>query len=804
MFRKNLQLTIRRMRQSKLTSIVNLMGLCISMTSFFLIVNYLWHETRFDVFHQHADRIYRVESKIYDEGVLTDHWASTPFGCATAMRDELTGIEDLVRVTVQRPQTENIVSVGDTHYREYNCCYTEPSFFRLFSFPLLKGNTEQALSNPNTVVITQSMAAKYFGNGDPMGKVLTFKTENSVAKCEVTGVLDDIPANSHLHFDFYISWTTLPQWIRDFWPIYGVYTYALLRPGVSPKSVENQFALISEKYTTSARMNSKSMQLAMLPLRDIHFAPQKPYEREVKGNSTNVYVLAVIAVALLVIAWFNYVNLSTAVATERIKEYTIRKLSGASAGSLLNMFISDSLVTNLFAVAISVVAAWLCLPLFNRLTGQLVPFDILTQSMFWLPFVGVLTLGIALTGFAPQWLLRRIKPSSLVNGRGMPRESGWSRKVLVCFQFSASIVLIAVTILVFKQISFMRNQSLGYETAQTLAIKFPGQTENYMQKIDLFRKDVRNLPGVEISCLSGVIPGMEVANYAPVRRQGAANQKDQLLQFYPVDFDFISTYGLNVLAGRAIAESFGDDRQKLMLNEEAARYFGFASAEEAIGQQLVVDSSRPMEVVGVVNNFHQQSPEKAFLPIIFVYQGTIPWLPSKFISVKISGNPEQTLAGLSDKWASLFPESSFDYFFVDEFFNRQYQSNIRFGKVFGIFSSLTIFIACLGLFALSLFASRKKTKEIGIRKVNGAGNAAIVFMLNRSCLILVMVGFAGAVLPAWWIMKNWLGNFAMQTSVDVWIFALAGLLALAIALLTVSWQSWKAATRNPVEALRYE
>lgn len=792
------------MRQSKLTSGINLLGLCLSMTSFFLIVNYLWHETRFDVFHQHADRIYRVESKIYEEGVLTDHWASTPFGCATAMRDELTGIDELVRVTVQRPQTENIVSVGDTHYREYNCCYTEPSFFRVFSFSLLKGTAEQALSNPNTVVITRSMAAKYFGNNDPIGKVLTFKTENSVANCEVTGILEDIPSNSHLKFDFYISWTTLPQWIRDFWPIYGVYTYALLQPGVSPKSVEDQFALISEKYTNSEQKKSKSLQLAMLPMRDIHFAPQRPYEREAKGNSTNVYVLGAIALALLVIAWFNYVNLSTAVATERLKEYTIRKLSGASSGSLLNMFISDSLVTNLFAVGVSLLAAWLCLPLFNRLTGQPVSFDILTQGMFWGPFIGVLATGVAVTGFAPQWLLRRIKPSSLVNGRGMPRESGWSRKVLVCFQFSASIVLIAVTILVFKQISFMRNQSLGYETAQTLAIKFPGRTENYLQKVDLFRKDVRNLQGVENTCLSGVIPGMEVANYGAVQLQASADQKDRLFQFYPVDFDFISTYGLKVVAGRTIAETYGDDRQKLMLNEEAARYLGFASADDALGQQLVVDSSRPMEVVGVVNNFHQQSPEKAFLPIIFVYQSTIPWLPSKFISVKIKGNPEQTLADLSNKWASMFPESSFDYFFVDEFFNRQYQSNIRFGKVFGIFSSLTIFIACLGLFALSLFASRKKTKEIGIRKVNGAGNAAIVFMLNRSFLIWVMIGFAGAVLPAWWIMKSWLGNFAIQTSVDAWIFGLAGLLALGIALLTVSWQSFRAATRNPVEALRYE
>ena len=784
-------------------SIINILGIVLSFAAVLLIATYVTHELNYDQFHKNNDNIYRVESKRFRHGELADNWASSPIALAPELKNSISGIADFVRLTVQRPQTERIVSRNETFYREMRVCFTEPSFFNIFSFELIKGEKESALTQPNSVVITEDMAHKYFGNENPIGKLLSFSTENNKSEYLVSGILKNLPENSHFKFDFFVSWSSLPIGFQNNWRIYGVYTYILTEQKVTPSNIINKYNQIAENYPPTNSAQNIKLELELQPITDIHFNAPKPYEIEAKGNKANMVILISIAIAILVISWINYINLFLSLVYKKLKEYMMRKIAGASFSSLATIFLSDVFIVYTLAVPLAVLFAYTALPFFNQITGLNLTLKPVTQPLFLVICSTYIVLASIFSCIVPAYIINKMKTSKWIRNKSNSANQGKVRQLLVITQFAASIILIAGTITVYKQLDFMRSQNLGYSCEQKMIIRNPAHTTDYGQKINSFKQEVRKITGVNSISTSGVIPGMEVANFLDLKRSDKTGEEAKYLEIYPIDHDFTKTYKMNIIAGKNLPEN--NARNKFLLNEEAVKLFGFTSNEDAIGRMLVFRNSPPMRIEGVVKNFHQQSLDKQFTPIAFTHNQTFGWLPQKYITIQLNAsNLRGTMAQIDNTWNKFFKSSSYDYFFIDKYFNQQYKSNENFGIVFGVFTGLTIFIAALGLLGLALFAAQRRTKEIGIRKVNGAKISEILSMLNKDFLKWVAIAFGVACPIAYYAMSKWLANFAYKTELSWWIFALAGLIAMGIALLTVSIQSWRAATRNPVESLRYE
>jgi len=805
MLRNYLLAAIRHLLKNKLFTAINVLGLAIGMAVSLLILNYVNFEFSYDDMHHLAKRIYRVESRFYEGNTMTDDWPTSSFGYAPAMMQHISGIEDAVRVDIH--ETEQIVSYHDKRFRESDVTVTEPSFFRIFDFPLLEGDPKTALEGPNKVVITQTAAHRYFGDENPIGKILKFSTTGSIKNCEVTGVLADLPPNSHFHFDFFISWETLPEWMKNFWYLHEVYTYVLLQPNVSPASIENAFPKMAEHYKTLPALKNKTWAIHLNPLRNIHLTPQKQYEREAKGNRNAVNALMLVALAILVIAWFNYINLTTARALDRAREVSVRKVSGASKRHIVIQFLMESLLVNGVALVLAIGVMLVSVGWFNQLTGKNIPFQLWKDSTFWIPIVLVFLSGIFISGFYPASVLASIKPISILRGKSkQSKGTGSMRKGLVVVQFVASFVLIFSTIVVYNQLDYMMNQPTGVNINRVMAIKFPAQTDELQQKIISFRRELKGFTDVKNAAISSAVPGMEVAFFASNHRADDPNKQNRLYEMLSADDNFASTYGMKIIAGRGFSEDFGDDRNKLVVNEEALKLLDLPDNEESIGRRVSVEGEEePFEIIGIMKNYHQQSLVKAYTPIMMIKYDRIPWISPRFISVKMTGNPSaKTMANIRNLWERFFPQSTFDYFFVDQFYQQQYQSDQRFGSVFGFFSALAVFIACLGLWALAMYSGVTRRKEIGVRKVNGASVGSIMTMLNGDILKWVISAFIVGVPLSWYLMHKWLENFAWKTALSWWIFASAALFTLVIAVAAVSWQSYKAANRNPVEVLKDE
>ncbi|GET32697.1 ABC transporter permease [Prolixibacter bellariivorans] len=805
MLRNYLLAAIRHLLKNKLFTAINVLGLAIGMAVSLLILNYVNFEFSYDNMHHLAKRIYRVESRFFEGNTLTDDWPTSSFGYAPAMMQHISGIQDAVRVDIH--ETEQIVSYENIRFRESDVAVTEPSFFRIFDFPLLEGDPKTALEGPNKVVITQTAAHRYFGETDPIGKILKFSTTGSVKNCEVTGVIADLPPNSHFHFDFFISWKTLPDWMNNFWYLHEVYTYVLLQPNVSPASIENAFPKMAEQYKTAAALKNKTWAIHLNPLRNIHLTPQKQYERETKGNRNAVNALMLVALAILVIAWFNYINLTTARALDRAREVSVRKVSGASKIHIIIQFLMESLLVNGVALVLAIGVMLVSVGGFNQLTGKNIPFQLWKDSTFWIPIVLVFLSGIFISGFYPASVLASIKPISILRGKSkQSKGTGSMRKGLVVVQFVASFVLIFSTIVVYNQLDYMMNQPTGVNINRVMAIKFPAQTDELQQKIISFRRELKGFTDVKNAAISSAVPGMEVAFFASNHRADDPNKQNRLYEMLSADDNFASTYGMKIIAGRGFSEDFGDDRNKLVVNEEALKLLDLPDNEESIGRRISVEGEEePFEIIGIMKNYHQQSLVKAYTPIMMIKYDRIPWISPRFISVKMTGNPSaKTMANIRNLWERFFPQSTFDYFFVDQFYQQQYKSDQRFGSVFGFFSALAVFIACLGLWALAMYSGVTRRKEIGVRKVNGASVGSIMSMLNADILKWVISAFIIGVPLSWYLMHKWLENFAWKTALSWWIFASAALFTLVIAIAAVSWQSYKAANRNPVEVLKDE
>lgn len=804
MIRNYFKIAFRNLLKNKLFTLINITGLVIGMLVALLILNYVSFERSYDTMHKNADSIYRVESKFYENETLTDNWATASFGYASAMKENIPGIENYVRIAIN--STEQMVSFGEQKLRENSVVVTEPSFFSVFSFKLLKGDVT-ALNSPNKVVISQLAAKRFFKNENPLGKMLKFRTLNTTVECEVSGVLEDIPANSHFNYDYFISWDTQPNWIKDFWYLHETYSYVQLAPGISPESVEKAFPEMAEKYKTRPALKNKTWAIELQPLTNIHLAPQKQYEREAKGNAKAVNALVLIALAILLIAWINYINLTTSRSLERAREVGVRKVSGALKKQLIIQFLTESTLINLFSLIISVGLFLLLIPAFNSFIGKNMGFSILFQSGFWILVSVFLILGIVLSGLYPSFVLSNVKPAIILKGKYLnSKKAVYIRKGLVIFQFAASLILICGTFIVYTQINYMQNQPLGVDIDRTLVLKFPAQTPNLMEKVLSFKRELKELPDIKNVTISNAVPGMEVATFLSNRSFEDASKQNRLYEMQTVDYDFVDSYGLKVLEGRGFNRSFTNDVRNVMLNEESVKQLGFRSNEEAIGQKVLLEGQQePHIVIGVVENYHQQALNKSYTPIMMIMYNSIGWIRPKYLSVKISSLDVASASGrINETWNRFFPDSTFDYFFSDVFYDAQYSLDRKFATVFGFFALLAIFIACLGLWALALFAGLIRKKEMGVRKALGASNSSLFYSLSREFIYLTLFSVVLGIPLAWLIMNEWISSYAFRTEMKWWFFILPVLILVIIATLTISFQTLKTAHSSAVESLKYE
>ena len=695
-------------------------------------------------------------------------------------------------------------------FLETKVFYAESSFLRMFSFPMKLSSGESALEDPNTTLISESVAQKYFGEEDPLGNMIVLSNQHGKQLYQITGVFEDVPENSHIKFDFLLSFQTLvqlqPNAAYDWgWNMFN--TYVLLAPETDPLSLQEKFHAFVER--NKIHGDDYRREFILQPIKDIHLHSQLRWEPEVNGSARTVYFLILIAVLILLIAWINYINLSTARSITRAKEVGIRKVLGSRRLQLIKQFISESALFNLFSVFIALLLIRIFLPQFNQLTGKQLSLSLTSAGLSWLWMALSFLTGTFLSAIYPALVLSSFTPESVLRGKFSHTYRGIRfRKIMVIFQFALSVFMIIGTLIVSKQLQFMQNRDLGIQIEQTIAVRIPGNQGYSSERVERFKRELTISSQIKAVTASSSVPGKEYSNAASGIRPLASNPEDGKRCFFiSVDYDYFDFYGNELVAGRKFAKEFSTDLKSTILNEEAARLFGYESPEQAVNQKIYLGGlgQEIRETIGVVKDFHHKSLRDSLQPILFTITEGDQNSKHNFFSIKIDGQDiEQTITFIKGAWDKVYAGTPFDYFFLDESFNNLYKSDLRFGRIFSLFALLSILISCLGLFGLAAFMAEQRTKEIGIRRVLGATASGIVYLLSREFVKWVLASNLIAWPIAYYMMNRWLQNFSFRTHLGIGTFFLAALLALIIAILTVIYQSVKTAMANPADTLRHE
>ena len=820
---KNLLLTaLRSLKKNKFFSLLNISGLAIGMAVFLLIAQYVHFEKSYEEFIPDKENIYRVKLEAFDKGETIMATAENYPGVGPALQTELPEVVSYARL--YNMGYKNNVVITNEHakpdpiaFRQRQFLYADSTFLPMMGYEMVKGNARDALKDPFTAVISEKYATMYFGKEDPIGKTLHLRDDDFVDELvKVTGVFKELPTNTHLKFDVLFSYNSLyprgdwaVQRYRLGWRRKDMYTFVQLKPGTDPKKTEAKFPAIVAKYKPELKESTQKQVLGLQPLKDIHLTSDLTEEPETNGNARTVFFLGLIGLFVLVIAWINYVNLSTARALERAKEVGVRKVIGAVKGQLIAQFLTEAALVNLLSVLIAWGLTFLCLSSFNTMSGLALDKTYLVQPWFIALLFLLWLVGSLLSGFYPALVLSSFKPIIVLKGKFQNANRGvLLRKGLVVTQFIASIALIAGTFIVYRQLKYITSRDMGMNINQVMVVERPGIMDTswtvYNSSIDAFRNELKKDPGIEAVSASFTIPGKQREYKVQLKRYGVANSDSVIVRFNSLDYDFLEVFKMKLIAGRKFSPDFpNDDDTSVIITETASRLLGFKKPEDAIGQTLTIQAFggwNPI-VVGVVNDYHQISLKKPLDPSIFncsLYGG-------EYYSMRINtSNLPRTIDHVRKSWATAFRGNPFEYFFLDEYFDRQYASERKFEKLFVSFAVLAIIIGCLGLFGLSAYTASQRIKEIGIRKVLGASVPDITKMLSKDFLKLVIIAIVIASPIAWWAMSKWLEDFAYRVNISWWIFVVAGALALLIAMLTVSLQAIKAAIANPIKSLRTE
>ncbi len=820
MFKNYFKTAWRNLMKNKVFSFINIAGLSIGMAACLLILQYVSFQLSFDQFNKNASDIYRVVNDRYQNGKLAQHGTITYSAIGKAMQDDFPEVINHTRI---EPFSQEIITYGDKKIGDLQLLAVDNSFLSIFSYPIIAGDKVSGLQNPDCVILTEKLARKIFGikgnDFEPLiGKTIVISRDSLPYK--ITAIMKDIPENSHLSFDLLASYNSLYSggnsgWKQadydftdsDFWH------YIQLRHGTNYKLLQAKFEAFSQRHFQGNKVSGSIEKFYLQPLSKAHLYSDFEYEIGNTASATVVWSLLIIALLIIILAWINYINLSTAKSMERAKEVGVRKVAGATKQQLIKQFLTESFIINLIALLIAVLIVILVQPGFNSLVQHQLSLSYLFEKglngyNISAALIALIVAGIFVSGFYPAFVLSSFKPILVLKGKYTTSGKGiFLRKVLVVGQFAITMILLIGSVIVYQQMSFVNKQNLGMNLSQILVVKPPiltGWDSSFISKENSFKNELDQLPHIKGASVIDRTPGVEMARAFDVHRTGVNTENKLSMRNTSVDADFINVFGIKLLAGRNfINTDFNPDWNKLhniILNQYAVKQLGFTSDKDAIGKTISL-FGRNWDVVGVMNDFHQKSLRYPIEPTLFLpgYGTNNP------ICIKVDTKDlASTINTVKAKYASFFPGNYFDYYFLDERFNKQYANDQLFGKVFAIFSGFAIFIACLGLLGLSLFATTQRTKEIGVRKVLGASVSNIVLLLSKDFIRLVLIAFIIASPLAWYIMNNWLSDFAYRINISAWVFICAGLLAVFIALATISFQAIKAAIANPVKSLRTE
>ncbi|GAB5523607.1 MAG: ABC transporter permease [Roseivirga sp.] len=807
MLKNYLKIAWRNLVKNKSHSAINIMGLAVGMASFLLILFYVQDESSFDKFHKDYENIYRVTEVNYTESGETK-LANTYSGMGPALHNDFPEVETFVRLYV----AELAVSDGAAKkFMESRFTYADSTFWEIFDFELLQGDPATALSSPFSVVLTESTATKYFGSESAMGKILKVDEKFSY---QVTGIVQDAPDNSHLQFDLLASFTSLQQLIGGYmynnWHYPPMYTYARIPSAGSISTVEEKFPGMVEKYL--GKLVARQRGFALQPLADIHTSTN--YTNEI-GKSTNVtylYVLTTTAFLILAIACVNFMNLSLARSMSRSGEVGVRKVFGAVRKQIMFQYLSETVIITTISSVLGFGLFVLAIPAFNDLSEKTLSLQLADVPLIIGGLLMVAVVVGLLSGIYPALFLSGLSPASILKGK-LARQGKFTslfKKGLITFQFVISAALIIATFIIYFQLDYVRNKSLGFDKEQMVVVQIRNTTEK--ARIKMLKDRLNQLPQVIGTAVSSRVPGHKNFYDYNVLADGDVVENNQVFMRLEMDLDFAELYGFEVKEGRLHDERLSTDSLKYLLNETAAAKLGWS--EGALDKKLNIGSLKSDgtfntmyqgNIIGVVKDFNFASLHNRVDPVVLsIIPPREPFLQS-LLSIRLeSGNLVESMKVIESEWRGFAPDVDFEYFFLDDVVDRLYQSEKQLGKVFITFSFVSIILACLGLFAMTTLLASQLRKEIGIRKVLGASISSIVLLMSKGYMQLIGLSFLIACSITYFMMQSWLENFAYQIKMEVWYFLMAGILLALIAFITMSFKSFKAARGNPVDALRYE
>lgn len=813
MFINYLKSAYRNIVKNKFYSLLNILGLSVGLIAFIFLFLFIRDELSFDNYHEKGKRIHRLESDFTIAG-KNERFAIVPIPMAHALKLEYPEVESFVRLF--NPGNTQF-KYNELEYYEDDFYFCDSTIFDIFTHKMIDGDPDKCLVEPRSIVLTQSTAEKYFGDEDPIGKTLESGEGRNYM---VTAIIEDVPTSSHLKFDALLSATTFIEQAGEeafnsldpgrFWNI-GVYSYILLHENSSIDSIHAKFPQFYDKYMRSVgdAINA-GFDLMTTPLQEIHFS-EKPLSSELpKGNMSFIYIFSAVAIFILLIAAINYMNMATARSSKRAREVGIRKVAGGFRSQLMRQFMGESMLLTFVALIISVLMVYLLMPDFNHLAGKSLVFNFFTDPVLLIVVVGVALIIGLISGSYPSFYLSSFPPVSVLKGTfsGSGKGGRLLRKILVTFQFFIAIAMIIATLVVSSQLDFMKNKDLGFDKENMMILEL--QDTSFRKKADIFREELLQNPNIINVTNSIGVPGQN-SWIQVVRVEKDTTMIEESILITAVDFNYVNTYGLEIIEGRDFDENMGTDKEEaIIVNEEAVKMYGWGDnplgKKVHWGADLQGQGGRVLKVIGVIKDYHFKSKnnkvqQQMLLPVEF---------PKYHLSIKMTGeNLGETIGFIEEKWHEFGAKRTFDYRFLDETWDELYESEKKLGIIFQVATLLTIFIALLGLLGLSSFIAEQKTKEIGIRKVVGATVGNILKVLSNEFMILIGIAFIIALPVAWWLIIDWIDrSFVYHIDMN-WVFILifsmlSGLIALIVGSLTISYFTIKAARSNPVDAIKYE
>lgn len=815
MFKHYLKSAIRNFAKRRILTLVNIVGLSTGMAAFILLLLYFSFETGYDKFYANKDDIYRLAYYNYDQGDLAESLAKVYPAAGPALKKTFPEIVDYARLYDPSVYGGCVVSYGDSRFYETKLYYADASFLKMFSLDMQSSGSTAPLADLNTVVISESTSKRYFGTENPIDKVVTLNDEYGSHDYVVAGVFKDVPVNSHIRFDLLFSFPSLARMTQNAaensWGWTDFYTYIQLSPTANYADLEGRLSGFVDLYKPDLKSYNRKEVLKLQPLVDIHLHSQLTNEAEANGNATITYLLLVVAFLTLIMAWINYVNIATAISTDRSKEVGVKKAIGAVRQLLIKQFLFESFLLNSVSLLAGIGIAALLYPLFTRTIGIDLPITFFNEPGLWLFFICIFCLGTFLSSFYPAFALSSVKPIGALRGKLFTSVSGSKidmGKALLVFQFVSCIALTTGALVLYSQIDFMRNRNLGFNVSQVVVVKKPMINNNFVatdsvlrsSKIEVFKNKLLDFPHVSVISASSHIPGDEITG-DNIRRHGSGMKDSYSIKILSVDDDFLETLKIPMAGGRGFTDNYNAEQSNVILNVAAVRLLGYESPAQAIGQRVSLLSG-DKEVIGVIKNFDYNTTSiSSEVPIVLQFN---PGLSSYYLVRIENGDLTATINEIKDAYEDVFSGNPFDFFFLDSFFNEQYKTDQRLATVLTSFSILAIIIACIGVLGLVSFAVIKRTKEVGVRKILGATSGSIVMIFIKDFLYMIMVSGFIALPFSYYAIDRWLEHYNDHVQLNPFFFIVPGLVLTCVVLVTVGYHTVSVSRRNPVQSLRTE